>query len=867
MTTLSAKAHNSYVRKAVKQGRKDKNTEGVLLQVVMFPDLVTHAHNTTIHLTNGIKLFHIILFHTLYKVHTLLNLLIMIRNLRNKNVLRALSAVLMICCTTRAAFGQAVGDYGFTQTTVTGTQYLASTAANWVICVTAGTWTGATVAGAAAGGSTNAYIRTGTTCALSGSSSFKNLTIDNGGSLIAVLATTSGSPKGVRINGTALTINGAMGGTGNAGADGYLSIEPQIISGTITVSGAGTCLISRCRPSANTVTGVTLKLNMDITFTSANQVFSTNSANNTTIEVGTGKTATISAGYIGVGTSTGDPTTGTNFIINVYGTLNLATAAGNLNLANTLAFTTTVNVFKGATLAVGGKIIAPVTAATASAVVPYATTTTGAMTLYIEEGANVTATGVSDVAGATLQYVTATVGSTGAAITALASLTPVKNLTINNTGGVALAAATTVTGVLALTTGALTLGANNLVINGSVTKTSGSVDATAAPLSFTNTAAITLPASVYTGAVSSFTINGAGGVTLSSPLVVTNALTLTMGNLTLGVNDLTAGSFAGSPSTTSHVVTNGSGYLKSAFVGGDTKTFPVGATAGTYDPFTATPTSATTFGARVSTINPTHILSPTAIAGSREWDLTSTAPSSTVLAFTPGDGRAVPTMGVKLGHWNGTGWDADIAATYSSGTFTGTASTFSPYIATELAQPLSIDLQNFAVKGRGTTNVASWATASEKNNAAFNIERSADGQDFATIGTVKGNGTTTNVSNYTFTDNAPSNGVNYYRLRALDTDGKVTISKSVSIVNGTTTTGILKAYPSVSTAILTVDVVTEGIATLNIINIAGKTVLTKTIKDNGFSSNLMDVSGLSNGIYVLMFTSATGQSVQKFVKN
>lgn len=370
--------------------------------------------------------------------------------------------------------------------------------------------------------------------------------------------------------------------------------------------------------------------------------------------------------------------------------------------------------------------------------------------------------------------------------------------------------------------------------------------------------------------IKNLTINNAAGITLSAATTVTNALTLTSGNLTLGANDLTVGSFAGSPSTTSHVIATNSGatgYLKTAFVGNDTKTFPIGATASSYDPFTATPTSATTLGAKVSTIDPAHTLSPTAIAGSREWDVTSTAPSSTVLAFTPGDGRAAPLSGVKLGHWNGSAWDTDIAATYSAGTFTGTASTFSPYIAAELAQPLSMELQNLTAKGRGTTNIVYWVTANEKNNAVFNIERSADGQDFSNIGTIKGKGTTNAVSNYDFTDNAPLNGVNYYRLRAVDTDGKATISKSVSVVNGKTAVGIVKIYPSVSNAILTVDIVSEGISTLIINDLTGKTVLTKTMTQTGFSSNSIDVSAFPNGLYLLRFTSATSQSVQKFIKN
>ena len=45
-----------------------------------------------------------------------------------------------------------------------------------------------------------------------------------------------------------------------------------------------------------------------------------------------------------------------------------------------------------------------------------------------------------------------------------------------------------------------------------------------------------------------------------------------------------------------------------------------------------------------------------------------------------------------------------------------------------------------------------WSTATEVNNKGFEIEKSSDGQSFAGIGFVGGNGTSSLVSNYRFTD-------------------------------------------------------------------------------------------------------------------
>lgn len=83
------------------------------------------------------------------------------------------------------------------------------------------------------------------------------------------------------------------------------------------------------------------------------------------------------------------------------------------------------------------------------------------------------------------------------------------------------------------------------------------------------------------------TMNGAGDLTLNSPVAVSNSLTLTAGNIVLGGNNLTAGATAtmGAGSAVSHVVTNGNGRLVKDGVGLTPVTYPVG-TGAQYTPVT-----------------------------------------------------------------------------------------------------------------------------------------------------------------------------------------------------------------------------------------------------------------------------------------
>ena len=74
-----------------------------------------------------------------------------------------------------------------------------------------------------------------------------------------------------------------------------------------------------------------------------------------------------------------------------------------------------------------------------------------------------------------------------------------------------------------------------------------------------------------------------------------------------------------------------------------------------------------------------------------------------------------------------------------------------------------------------------WETVSELNNDRFEIERSSDGIVFNIIGIVDGNGNTNESINYSFDDRFPLYGINYYRFRQVDYDGKWEYSNMVAV--------------------------------------------------------------------------------------
>ncbi len=89
----------------------------------------------------------------------------------------------------------------------------------------------------------------------------------------------------------------------------------------------------------------------------------------------------------------------------------------------------------------------------------------------------------------------------------------------------------------------------------------------------------------------------------------------------------------------------------------------------------------------------------------------------------------------------------------------------------------------------------SWSTASETDNSHFNIERSPNGHEFTEIGRIAGAGTVREKREYTFVDENPLPGANYYRLRQVDLDGRFSFSPVRRVVIGTAASP-LSLFPS-----------------------------------------------------------------------
>ena len=91
-------------------------------------------------------------------------------------------------------------------------------------------------------------------------------------------------------------------------------------------------------------------------------------------------------------------------------------------------------------------------------------------------------------------------------------------------------------------------------------------------------------------------------------------------------------------------------------------------------------------------------------------------------------------------------------------------------------------INDFDLVKKEKTVMIQWSTNIEVNNCCFEIEKSLDGTIFKNIGKVTGGINTNKESWYVFTDEAPTAGKLYYRIKLLNIDGKTDGSFTKSLV-------------------------------------------------------------------------------------
>lgn len=184
------------------------------------------------------------------------------------------------------------------------------------------------------------------------------------------------------------------------------------------------------------------------------------------------------------------------------------------------------------------------------------------------------------------------------------------------------------------------------------------------------------------------------------------------------------------------------------------------------------------------------------------------------------------------------------------------------------ASPLPVELLEFRARKSGKEVLCTWTTLSEKDNDYFTVERSRNGYHFEEVGQVQGAGTTTAISNYTFTDTNPLKGLSYYRLKQTDFDGQYAYSQIESVRFGDSEADDLQLsiFPNPADQFTNVIVVLpeDEPAKLTLTDAAGRIIITRTV-NYGEPVLEFTLNELKAGIYFINITTESASKTSRLV--
>jgi hypothetical protein len=223
---------------------------------------------------------------------------------------------------------------------------------------------------------------------------------------------------------------------------------------------------------------------------------------------------------------------------------------------------------------------------------------------------------------------------------------------------------------------------------------------------------------------------------------------------------------------------------------------------------------------------------------------------------------------LTIAHFNGAGWDTHgnnggTVGDVTNGTVTwNSVSSFSPFTLGSTSAfsnplPVKFDVIKATDKERGV--LIDWSILTELNLDHYEIERSTDSREFTSIGKKAVAGNIGDRSSYTWLDLTAEKNLYFYRIKAVDLDGKITYS-SVARINKSLDAALFSIFPNpVLNGIISFQSnnLARGTYTININNNIGILIYNKEFNHTGgtFSQSISSIQNLKPGLYTLRINS------------
>jgi len=182
--------------------------------------------------------------------------------------------------------------------------------------------------------------------------------------------------------------------------------------------------------------------------------------------------------------------------------------------------------------------------------------------------------------------------------------------------------------------------------------------------------------------------------------------------------------------------------------------------------------------------------------------------------------------------------------------------------ATIILNAVPVQWGSFTAEKSGTTSLLKWTTVQEQNSLKFAVERSIDGSRFLEIGTVNAAGNSNTQRSYTLTDAIPVAGINYYRIKQIDLNGR-SIYTDIRSITFNPFKGAISITPNPAKDKIAITVPGNSKALrVTILNAVGQKVQAARI--NG-QYNQLQLNNLTPGLYYIKISGEEGEQTQKLI--
>jgi hypothetical protein len=185
--------------------------------------------------------------------------------------------------------------------------------------------------------------------------------------------------------------------------------------------------------------------------------------------------------------------------------------------------------------------------------------------------------------------------------------------------------------------------------------------------------------------------------------------------------------------------------------------------------------------------------------------------------------------------------------------------------------PLAIKFSGFNASATGDNKVLlEWKYNTNEPQVTFEVQRMISGNAFETISTITKNPAGTLSGSHSFTDDHALPGKNYYRIRAIQQDGKEVLTNIRIVTTGSSNTlQLLSTHPNPANASFNVSLISPAAATADVklFNASSVQVLQKNIAlTAGANHFMLDIKSLPAGLYFVILNSGNETIRTRLIK-